>query len=91
MRVFANDSPEFFVFQIEGHEEVYKIPLLASLKIPEAKRWTETIEEGFLAQVEWVRGYIGDIVDELSVEQVQAILNEWTEATKEQGATAGES
>lgn len=91
MKIFSTDSPEFFAFRLEGHDEVYKIPLLASLRISEAKAWTKATEDGFLAQVEWLRGYIGDVTEELSVEQAQGILQAWTEATREQGADAGES
>lgn len=91
MRTFSTDSPEFFAFQLEGHDEVFKVPLLASLRISEAKAWTKATEDGFLAQVEWLRGYIGDVTEELSVDQAQEILRAWTEATREQGATAGES
>ena len=50
MRKFGKDSPEFFVFQIEGSKKTYKIPLAASLTIKQIKAFEKT-EGGLYEQI----------------------------------------
>ena len=87
MRKFGTDAPEFFTFQLEGSEEVYKIPLAASMP----SKHLFMMKGGFEAQVEMLRVYMGDVVDELSAGTLADILEAWSTNTKEQGASVGES
>ena len=90
MRKFGKDSPEFFAFQIEGSEKTYKIPLAASMTIRQIKAFEKT-EGGLYEQIEWLKEFMGDVVEDLTASEASAILHAWAEASKEQGATAGES
>ena len=87
MRVFTKDAPQFFSFQMEGSETVYKIPLAASMPTKTLK----LIDNGFDSQVEMLREYIGDDVDEMPAGMVKDIMTAWMDASKEQGASVGES
>ena len=48
MRQFAKDAPEFFVFQMEGSEKTYRIPLAASMPVKTLMK----MQNGFEGQVE---------------------------------------
>lgn len=87
MRKFGTDAPEFFVFQIEGSEEVYKIPLAASMP----SKVLLDLRGDFASQVEMLRKYMGDIVDEISATTLSDILKAWSEESRGQGASVGES
>lgn len=87
MRVFGNDAPQFFSFQLEGSETVYDIPLAASMPTKLIKQ----IDNGFGSQVEMLRHYIGDTVDDLTAGTVKEIVTAWMEASKDGGAAVGES
>ena len=87
MRVFGNDAPQFFSFQLEGSETVYNIPLAASMPTKTIK----LIDNGFSSQVEMLRVYLGDMVDELTAGTVKDIVTAWMEASKDVGASVGES
>ena len=90
MRSFGNDAPEFFAFKLEGDEDVYKIPLAASLNNHQMKVLEEAGEDYF-KQTEWLRLFIGDKVDELTLQTSVDIITAWAKASKEQGASPGES
>lgn len=93
MRSFGNDAPEFFCFQIAGDKKVYKIPLSASMPYSVLKKMKDAAggDEQFEAQVEMLRRYIGDVVDDLDAMTLSDILQAWAEASKGQGAEVGES
>ena len=90
MRSFGNDAPAFFLFQLEGSEDVYKIPLAASLNNHELVM-LQTAGEDYSRQVEWLRLFIGDKVDELTPKTTVDIITAWGKASEEQGASPGES
>ena len=90
MRLFGSDAPDFFVFQIEGSEETYKIPLAGSMTNRQILEF-EATQGDYRKQLDWLRGYVGDIVDDLTVSQTSDIIRAWSHATKEQGAEPGES
>ena len=90
MRKFGTDAPEFFVFQLEGDDTVYKIPLAASMTNRQIAEFDQT-NSNYSKQVEWLRGFIGDIVDDLTGSDTRAILQEWLTKSAETGASVGES
>lgn len=87
MRQFAKDAPEFFCFQLEGSDTVHKIPLAASMPVPLLRK----MDEGPLGQFDILAAYMGAESDGLDFKQVGEIIKAWLEASKEQGATVGES
>lgn len=89
MRTFGNDSPEFMAFKIEGNEKVYKIPLAGSMTNKEIIQFEET-DGDYKKQLEWLRQYIGNAVDDLTAATTGEILHAWAAESKEQGATPGE-
>jgi hypothetical protein len=93
MRSFGNDAPELFCFQITGGKKVYKVPLSASMPYSVLKKMKDAAgsDEQFEAQVEMLRKYMGDVVDELDAKTLSDILQAWAEASKGQGAEVGES
>lgn len=90
MRTFGKDKPEFFCFQLEGSEKVYKIPLAASMTNEEALEFSE-IAGDYRRQIEWLRRYMGDAVNNLTVGDTAAIFTEWNKESQTQGVTSGES
>ena len=93
MRTFGKDAPEFFCFQIADDKKVYKVPLAASMPYSVLKRMQEASgdESKFDTQVEMLRKYMGDVVDELDAITLSNILKAWAEASGGQGAEVGES
>lgn len=90
MRTFSKSLVEYFEFQIEGDGKVYKIPLAGSMTNRELITFKNTNGD-YVAQLEWLRAYIGGTVDELTPAQTGEIIRAWSEATNEQGASVGES
>ena len=90
MRRFGTDSPEFFVFQIGDSDEVYKIPLVASLTNKQIVALDE-VKEDYRKQIDWLRDFIGDVVDELTATDTAAIMKAWRAASDGEGVTVGES
>ena len=90
MRTFGKELTEYFEFQLEDDEKVYRITLGGSLTNRELIAFKNTNGD-YEAQLEWLRAYIGDVVDDLTPAQTGEILRAWSEATKEQGASVGES
>lgn len=93
MRKFGKDAPELFSFQIQGDKKVYKIPLAASLpySILRKMQLHSNDESEFDVQVEMLRKYMGDVVDELDTITLSDILKAWGKASSDQGAEVGES
>lgn len=90
MRTFTRTELEYFEFQLEGDETVYRIPLGGSMTNRELITFKNT-DGNYEAQLDWLRDYIGDVVDDLTPAQTGEILRAWSEATKGQGASVGES
>ena len=90
MRTFSVSKTEYFEFQIEGNEKIYRIPLAGSMTTRELIAFKNTNGD-YESQIEWLRGYMGDAVDDLTPAQTGEILRAWSEDTREQGATVGES
>lgn len=93
MRKFGKDAPEFFCFQIADDKKVYKVPLAASMPYSILKRMQDASgdESKFDAQVEMLRKYMGDSVDDLDVVTLSDILKAWAKESGGQGAEVGES
>lgn len=93
MRKFGKEAAKVFEFLLEGSEKIYGIPLAASLPSGELFDLQKAEEkgEGFLAQREMLRKYMGDIVDELTVTTLEDILKAWAEESRAQGEDPGES
>lgn len=87
MRRFRADKPEFFAFQIEDSEKVYKIPLAQYIPFPVLK----LIDEGFKGQYELMMKYMGDDIEDIPSGMVSDIIKAWDDASKDQGASPGES
>lgn len=87
MRRFRADKPEFFAFQIEDSEKVYKIPLAQYIPFPVLK----LIDEGFKGQYELLMKYMGDDIEDIPSGMVSDIIKAWNDASKDQGASPGES
>ena len=92
MRTFG-EVKEYFEFQLEGSEKIYQIPLAASLpaSIMINMKNADKRDEGFEAQYEMLRKYMGDDVEELSSSMATNILEAWAEESNENGASPGES
>ena len=90
MRTFSNDAPEYFVFGIEGSKKTYKIPLAASLTTKQIRELDES-GENYYKQAEWLRQFIGDLVDDLTPGTVVDIIKAWSQESRKNGASPGES
>lgn len=93
MRRFGQEAKEFFEFQLEGSEVIYKIPLAGSMPISILLEMQEADAsgDGFAVQMDMLRKYMGDAVNELTATMAAQILQAWAEESKGQGATVGES
>lgn len=93
MRKFGKKNIEYFAFQLEGDETIYRVPLAANIPFSILNKMNETKEtgEGFIAQVDMLRKYMGDVVDELQTGTLSEILLAWSEESKKAGASVGES
>ena len=90
MREFGKEARDYFAFRFDGEEEEYKIPLASSMTNRQAKAFRE-VEGDYFLQVEWLREFIGDAVDDLTVEDTSKILSAWVQASTDSGASVGES
>lgn len=90
MRKFGTDAPEFFCFQLGSNKKVYKIPLAYSLANKELFALEEA-EGDYKKQLEWLRAYMGDAVDTLTVRDTGGIFDAWREESEKAGAAVGES
>lgn len=87
MRKFGTDAPEFFCFQMEGSDAVYKIPLATSMPVGIIKH----LKEGFDGQLFILTQYMGEDAEKITAGEMADIFRAWNDAGKEQGASAGES
>lgn len=92
MRTFGEHKVEYFEFQLEGEEQIYKIPVAASMPfaVLNEMRIADN-DERFPVQVEMLRKYMGDVVDTLSAQVLSDIILAWSEESKKAGASVGES
>ena len=90
MRTFGKELIEYFEFQLEDDEKIYRIPLAGSMSNRELIAFKNTNGD-YEAQVEWLRAFMGDAVDDLTPAQTGEILRAWSEDTGKQGASVGES
>lgn len=90
MRKFTKDSPEFFVFQIEGDSKTFKIPLAACMTNKQILEFGE-IGDDYFEQIKWLKKFIGKAVDDLTPAETAAILRAWADESKDHGASVGES
>ena len=93
MRTFTRTKLEYFEFQLEGDETVYRIPLAASMPFGMLDKMSKAVrtEDRFSTQVEMLRKFLGDVVDELPVGVISNILQAWVEESAKAGASVGES
>lgn len=95
MRRFGADKPELMSFKLFDSEEVYTMPLAASMPATKILEMQEAYKAGDAEalefQIETLRIYIGDIVDKLSAGDIREIYIEWGIQSSDQGATPGES
>lgn len=93
MRTFGKELIEYFEFQLEGDEKVYRIPLAAAMPFSLLDRMSKAAdtEDRFTAQVDMLRKYMGDVVDDLPVGVLSEILKAWGEESTRAGASMGES
>ena len=93
MRTFPKSGTSYFEFQLEGEERVYKIPLAADMPMTVLNDMYKASNTGdrFMSQVEMLRKYMGDVVDELSAGILSDILRAWSDESTQAGATVGES
>ena len=93
MRKFGSEAKEYLSFQIEGSDEIYKIPLAGSMAVSMLLKIHEADENdgGLRAQIEVLRHFMGDVVDDLSAGTLGDILHAWADASRGQGAEVGES
>jgi len=100
MRSFGKDTPEFFTFTIGDDEKIYKIPLATSVPHTTTLKFAEVAAiadpatnqyESLKLQHEFLRKYMGEVVDTLTTKQENEIFEAWSAATKEEtGVTQGE-
>ena len=90
MRSFANDAPEFLEFTFGDSDKVYKIPLASSMENKMIKDFN-ACGENYDKQVEWLRGIIGDVVDQMTSKTVLQVMQAWFDESSANGAGVGES
>ena len=92
MRTFGENKTEYFEFKLKDDRKIYRIPLAAGIPYSILSKMDEAGEEDrFHVQVEMLRKYMGDVVDELSAGVLSDILIAWAEESKDAGASVGES
>lgn len=93
MRTFGRELTEFFEFQLEGDDKTYRIPLAAAMPFGVLNRIQKASksEDSLAIQVDMLRKYMGDVVDELPVGVISGILQAWVEESAKAGASVGES
>lgn len=87
MREFTtkNEAVESFEFKLDGKK--YKIPVAAALPV----KVVRAMDGGnFGSQIEMLRLYMGDVVDDIPTGIASDILKAWADVNKSSGATAGE-
>lgn len=100
MRTFGTDKPQFFRFKLEGFDEEYTTPLMASLPVQLSSRFADIYEMGnpddknnaaFRLQVDILAKYLPEeALDTIDAATMGAIFEAYIDASSEQGAEAGE-
>ena len=94
MRQFGKDKPELMSFKLGDSEKVYTLPLAASMPatliLQMQKSYKTDDATAFEFQIEMLRKYIGDVVDELTAGDIRDIINAWSIESSKQGAEVGE-
>lgn len=93
MRKFGKSEVKYFEFQLEGDEKVYQVPLAADMPYSRLNEMHEAADTDarFDVQVEMLRQYMGNVVDELPTGTLSEILQAWGEESMNAGASVGES
>ena len=89
MRRFEQGVKEYFEFQVEGSDEIYKIPFATSMTNKQIIEF-QGIGEDYARQIAWLKNFMGDAVDDLTLIETSAILKAWVSASKDSGAEVGE-
>lgn len=94
MRKFGNDAPAFLSFTLGDSEEVYKIPLAASMPMTTLLEMSEAVAKGdaeaMRFQLNLLKRYMGERAEGLTAGEVSEIFAAWNEESVGQGATVGE-
>ena len=94
MRKFGTDAPEFMEFTLGGSENVYRMPLAASMPMDTLIELQEATAKGgaesLRFQMNLLRRYIGDAADTLTASAMTEIYTAWNEESAKVGADAGE-
>lgn len=92
MRTIGKRKIEYFDFKLEGEEKIYRIPLAANMPYSTLKAMNDAEEDNrFDIQIDMLREYMGDVVDELTAGELSDILKAWSAACQAEGASVGES
>ena len=92
MRKFGKSKVEYFEFQLEGDETVYRIPLAAHVPYSVLNEMrTADEDDRFSVQVKMMRMYMGEVVDTLTAGMLSDIIVAWADACNSEGASVGES
>jgi hypothetical protein len=98
MRNFGSKIPKYMEFTLFEEDEVYKVPLIGSMKPKEIlhmqkdmKAIGKTEESQLEYELDFFRKYIGDAVDELSMSDLGELWQAWLKESSSNGATVGES
>lgn len=99
MRTFGKDSPRFMEFKMEGGDEVYRLPLAASMKpaynlrLFEAGRAEGEGEREYMAQrlmVDMFTDYLGsEFVESVTASQMLEIWLAWMEESRKANQEPG--
>jgi hypothetical protein len=100
MQVIKTDAGGAFKFAIEGEEKVYTLPYMTALPLSQIRKLAaanveKNDEEKALktidAELDILRGVMGDKADELTADQVRLIFEAWTaEGKAAEGVGLGE-
>lgn len=92
MRTFGEEKIEYLEFKLKDDETIYKIPLAASIPYGILDKMDGAEDDDrFRVQVEMLRKYMGDVVDDLSAGILSDIIVAWAEESRDEGASVGES
>lgn len=93
MRTFGKSETEYFEFQLEGDDKIYRVPLAAYMpySILIEMNEAEGSADGFSVQVKMLKKYMGAVVDDMSAGMLSDILKAWAEESRGAGASLGES
>ena len=88
-RTFGTDSPRFFEFELEGTDGLHRIPLASSMPyrfVHEVRKSRGDMDYAVISE------YCPELLDtDISAGTVREIMDAWGDASREDGADAGES